>query len=53
MRWIGHRIIGEAVILVEATTLADADAIAAAARAELVEHLSGVEQFSVRPVPDH
>lgn len=51
VRWIGHRIVGDAVVTVGATTLADADAIATAAHAELVEHLPGVERFTVRPVP--
>ncbi|MGW6130828.1 cation diffusion facilitator family transporter [Cellulomonas sp. NPDC055163] len=51
VRWIGHRVVGDAVITVNVTTLADADAIATAAHAELVEHLPGVEQFTVRPVP--
>lgn len=51
VRWIGHRIVGDAVIRVGAERLADADAIAAEAEQALIDELPGVDGFTVRPVP--
>ncbi|MGV9769493.1 cation diffusion facilitator family transporter [Microbacterium sp. NPDC003461] len=51
LRWVGHRLHGDAVVTVAATTLAEADAIRIAARAQAAAHLSHLDEFSVEIHP--
>ncbi|MDQ4138566.1 MAG: cation diffusion facilitator family transporter [Actinomycetota bacterium] len=48
LRWVGHRLHGDAVIVVPDMPLADADAVAAEARAQVIAHLRNVDELQVR-----
>jgi cation diffusion facilitator family transporter len=50
LRWVGHRLHGDARVTVTGTSLADADRIAAEAVEQVRRHLHLVEDFEVRPV---
>ncbi|MEH0110484.1 cation diffusion facilitator family transporter [Tersicoccus sp. MR15.9] len=51
VRWIGHRIVGDAVVRVGTERLVEADAIVVEAQRALVDQLPGVDSFTLRPVP--
>ncbi len=48
LRWVGHRLHGDAVVRVPDVTLAEADRIAAAAAASVRRHLPNVDDLLVR-----
>lgn len=50
LRWVGHRLQGDAVVVVGDRTLAEAQAIAAEAEQELREHLHTVDAVIVTPL---
>jgi cation diffusion facilitator family transporter len=55
LRWIGHRLHGSAQLIVDATSLSDAQRIAAAARANARAHLPNLDglQVELAPAPNH
>lgn len=48
LRWVGHRLHGEAVIRIPAVSLADANRIAAAAEDSVKRHLPNVDDMAIR-----
>ncbi len=48
LRWVGHRLRGDAVVRVAAGDLVTANAVAAAAEASVRDHLRNLDEFSVR-----
>ncbi|GAB3574330.1 cation diffusion facilitator family transporter [Leifsonia lichenia] len=50
LRWIGHRLHGSAHLVVDATSLSDAQRIAAAARSQAREHLPNLDELQVELV---
>jgi len=48
LRWVGHRLRGDAVVRVAAGDLVAANAVAAAAEASVRDHLRNLDEFSVR-----
>jgi len=50
LRWVGHRLHGEAVIRIPDTTLAEANRVAARAEESVRRHLPNVDVMSVRAV---
>jgi cation diffusion facilitator family transporter len=48
LRWVGHRLQGDAVVHVQAGTLADADRVAAEGVEQVRHHLRVVDDFRVR-----
>ncbi|OCG74322.1 cation diffusion facilitator family transporter [Microbacterium sediminis] len=51
LRWVGHRLHGDAVLTVTATTLAEAEAIRLAAQEQARAHLPHLEEFAVEIRP--
>ena len=51
LRWIGHRLHGSALLVVDATSLSDAQRIAGAARAHAREHLPNLDELQVELAP--
>jgi cation diffusion facilitator family transporter len=48
LRWVGHRLQGEATVVTTSTSLQDADRIAAEAEREAIEHLHTIDSLRVR-----
>lgn len=48
LRWVGHRLHGEAVVLVPSVSLTEANAIADRAERSVREHVRNLDTFSVR-----
>ncbi|EWT06656.1 cobalt transporter [Intrasporangium chromatireducens Q5-1] len=48
LRWVGHRLHGDAVIRAGAMSLAEADRVAAEAEASVKKHLPNVDEMAVR-----
>jgi len=53
LRWVGHRLHGDAVLAVTATTLAEAESIRTATQEQARAHLPHLEEFAVEIRPDH
>lgn len=51
MRWIGHRLHGDAVVRTSVASLADADRLAGDAEASVKAHLPNVDEMTVRVAP--
>lgn len=51
IRWVGHRLHGDAIVRADVTDLADADRIRAEAERSVREHLAHVEEFDVHVHP--
>ena len=50
LRWVGHRLHGDARVVVTGTTVQEADAVAAEVAAQVRRSLHVVEDFEVRPI---
>jgi cation diffusion facilitator family transporter len=48
LRWVGHRLQGEATVVADVTSLAEADRIATEAEREAIEHLHTIDSLRVR-----
>lgn len=48
LRWVGHRLHGDAIVQVDAMSLPNAELLAAAAEASVKRHLPKVDEMSVR-----
>lgn len=48
LRWVGHRLHGDAVVRTSATSLADADHLAAEAEVSVRKHMPNVDEMTVR-----
>lgn len=48
MRWVGHRLHGDALVLARAMSLADADRLVGEAEASVKRHLPNVDEMAVR-----
>ncbi|GAB3750301.1 cation diffusion facilitator family transporter [Microlunatus parietis] len=48
LRWVGHRLRGDAVVTVAPMSLAEADRLAVAAEASVKEHMPNVDEMAVR-----
>ena len=51
MRWVGHRLHGDALVRTSATSLSDADRLAAEAESSAKQHMPNVDEMSVRVAP--
>ena len=51
MRWVGHRLHGDALVRTSATSLSDADRLAAEAESSVKQHMPNVDEMSVRVAP--
>lgn len=48
MRWVGHRLHGDALVRTSTTSLADADRLAAEAESSVRKHMPNVDEMAVR-----
>lgn len=48
MRWVGHRLHGDALVRTSATSLADADRLSAEAEGSVKRHMPNVDEMAVR-----
>lgn len=48
MRWVGHRLHGDALVRTSVTSLADADRLAAEAESSVRKHMPNVDEMAVR-----
>ncbi|GAB6858011.1 cation diffusion facilitator family transporter [Microbacterium xylanilyticum] len=51
LRWVGHRLHGDAVVRVGSMSLADADRLSAEAEAVVKSHMPNVDEMIIRVVP--
>lgn len=51
MRWVGHRLHGDALVRTSATSLADADRLATEAESSVRKHMPNVDEMAVRVAP--
>lgn len=52
LRWVGHRLHGDALVRTSATSLADADWLAAEAESSVKQHMPNVDEMAVQVAPD-
>src|SRR5690625_6214570 len=51
MRWVGHRLHGDALVRTSVTSLADADRLAAEAEGSVKQHMPNVDEMAVQMAP--
>ncbi len=51
LRWVGHRLHGDAIVRAGSMTLADADRVAMDAEAAVKRHLPNLDEMTVRVAP--
>lgn len=51
MRWVGHRLHGDALVRTSVTSLADADRLAAEAEGSVKQHMPNVDEMAVQVAP--